>query len=157
MKKLLCLLIIGTFLSFAHAAQSSVKLSNNAQKLFNSLNEPQNKNDSFNDPQSQNETELLMFTLKSLEDKKITDKNKKIEFVNSLKIDSDIKQFVINQINQNLNFSDFEKVSYGVYINNKCNDDFQKDIKQQAQQCWVDQGPNRGNCAPQRSNVCCKG
>jgi hypothetical protein len=69
----------------------------------------------------QNNTELVMFVMKSIEDKHITNVNKKIEFVNSFKVSDDIKEQAISLINQNIEYSDNEKVAYGVYLLKKCN------------------------------------
>ena len=115
MKKLLTILIVGLSLNLAHA-QGDLNLSSSAQEVLRSINEPQNKNDRLNNPQYQNDTELLMFIMKSIEDKHINEINKKIEFVNSFSVSKDIKEQAISLINQNITYSDNEKVSYGVYL-----------------------------------------
>ena len=129
--------------------QDDLKLSSDAQATLEFFNAPQNKNDNINNPQTQNDTELVMFIMKSIEDKKITDKNKKIEFVNSFKVSNYIKEGAINDINQNITYSDNEKVSYGIYLLKKCNTSSRKNA------CYVDRRPNRGGCIDERSNICC--
>ena len=118
MKKLLSILILGVSLNLAYA-QDNTKLSSAGQELLEFVNDPQNKNDSLLDPKNQNDTELVMFILKAIEDKKIKEKTKQIEFANSFQVSDDIKKGVINSINQNLAYSDNEKVSYGIYLLNK--------------------------------------
>ncbi len=73
-------------------------------------------------PENRNHTELVMSVLKSIEDLWIKDTNKKIDFVNSLKVSDDIKDHVISQIRNNLSYPDYEKIDYGIYRlnNNKC-------------------------------------
>ncbi len=146
MKKLLITLLILTSLSVANTQVS--KIPNAEQQFSKWANDPQNKNDNLLNPQTQNETELMMFLLKSIEDKNITDKQKKIEFVNSFKVSEDIKQYAISLINQNITYSNNEKISYGIYSLKQCND------KPKTNACIVDYRPNQG-CKPERSNVCC--
>ena len=148
MKKLLSILIFATSLNIAYAQDNLniSSLSSNAQATLKFLNDPKNKNDNLNDPQTQNDTELVMSIMKSIEDKQIKDNNKKIEFVNSFKVSSYIKDGVISLINQNITYSDHEKISYGVYGLNECNDHPRVG-------CMVDYVPRDG-CKYQRSNIC---
>jgi len=74
-----------------------------------------------NNPQNQNDVELIMFVLKSIEYKNIKEINKKIDFVDTFKVSDDIKDVIKTIIKQNLNYSDHERISYGVYVNKKCN------------------------------------
>jgi len=128
-----------TSLSVANP-QSDLKLSNDTQATLKLTN----------DPQYQNDVELLMFVMKSIEDKKITDKNKKIEFVNSFKASNYIKEWAISLINQNITYSDNEKISYGDYLLKKC------DESPRVNGCVTDYRPTSQGCKPERSNICCQ-
>jgi hypothetical protein len=154
MKKLLSILILATSLNIAYA-QGDLKISSNAQETLKFMNDPQNKNDILNNVQYQNDVELLMFIMKSIEDKNIKDKNKKIEFVNSFKASNDIKEWAISYINQNITYSDNEKISYGIYGLKKCNVGAEINGIPKANDCRLDWGPHAG-CKPDRSNVCCQ-
>ena len=75
-----------------------------------------------NNPQNQNDVELIMFVLKSIEYKNIKDINKKIDFVDTFKVSDDIKDVIKTTIKQNLNYSDHERVDYGIYqLKKECN------------------------------------
>lgn len=158
MKKLLSILIMGASLNIAHA-QNNLNLSNDAQEILKFLNEPQNKNDSLNSPQVQNDNELVMSIMKFIEEKNIKEKNKKIEFINSLNVYDEIKQQAISYVNQNLTYSDNEKVSYGIYLLKKCKKtkDVSRNISPSASEtCYADYKPDgKGMCIPERSNICC--
>lgn len=55
----------------------------------------------------------------------------------------------ISYVNQNITYSDNERVSYGVYLLKKCND------SNSGHRDTFDYRPNgHGGCVPQRSNVC---
>lgn len=131
-------------------AQSKLKLSSDAQATLKFMNDPKNKNDILNNAQYQNDVELLMFIMTSIDDKNIKEKNKKIEFVNSFKASEYIKDWAISLINQNITYSDNEKVAYGIYTLKKCNGESPR-----VNECIVDYRPNQG-CKPERSNVCCQ-
>ena len=148
MKKLLITVLLLTSLS-ATFAQDVSKLSNVAQQLSKWANDPQNQNDNILNPQTQNETELTMLILKSIEDKNITDKQQKIEFVNSSKVSENIKQDAISLINQNITYSDNEKVSYGLYLLKQCNDK-PKPIAS----CYINYYPYQGSCAYEQGYAC---
>lgn len=137
-----------TSLSVANP-QSDLKLSSDAQATLEFFNAPQNKNDNINNPQTQNDTELVMFIMKSIEDKKITDKHKKIDFINSFQVSKYIKDGAISEVNQNISYSDNEKVSYGIYMLKTCKTSSRKNA------CYVDRRPNQGRCDYERSNICC--
>jgi hypothetical protein len=157
MKKLLSILIVAASLNIAHA-QSNLNLSSDAQEMLKFLHEPENKNDSLNSPQVQNDNELVMSIMKFIEDKNIKEKNKKIEFINSLSVSNEIKQQAISYVNQNLTYSDHEKVSYGLYLLKKCKKtkDVSMNSPSASQTCYGDYKPNgKGMCAPERSNICC--
>ena len=147
MKKLLSILIVGASLNVAHA-QGNLNLSSPAQEMLQFVNDPQNKNDKLNDPQAQNDTELVMFIMKSMEDKHIKEINKKLEFINSFNVSNGIKEQAISLINQNITYSDHEKVSYGIYLLKKCND------SSRAPGATLDYRPNKGSCVYERSNIC---
>lgn len=149
MKKLLTILIVGLSINIAHA-QGNSNLSSGAQAVLQFVNDPQNKNDKLNNAQIQNDTELVMFIMKSIEDKHITEINKKIEFINSFNASNSIKEQAINLVNQNINYSDNEKVSYGVYLLKKCNEDSHKTNARAV----VDYKPYQGKCVYERSNIC---
>ena len=83
-----------------------------------------------------------------MEDIHIKEINKKIDFINKSHVSNDIKNWAIRLINQNITYSDHEKVSYGIYILKKCNED------PKVNRCYIDYRPNKG-CVPERSNVCC--
>lgn len=146
MKKLLSILIIGTSLNVAHA-QGDLNLSSPAQEMLQFVNDPQNKNDKLNNPQAQKDTELVMFIMKSIEDKHIKEIDKKIEFINSFNVSNGIKEQAVSLINQNITYSDNEKVSYGIYLLKKCNESPRVGSR-------IDYRPNKGNCVYERSNVC---
>lgn len=75
-----------------------------------------------NNPQNQNDVELIMFVLKSIEYKNIKEINKKIDFVDTFKVSDDIKDVIKTTIKQNLNYSDHERVDYGIYqLKKECN------------------------------------
>lgn len=136
-----------TFFNIAHA-KGDLKLSSDAHEVLKFVNKPQAKNDKLNDPQTQNDTELVMSILKYIEDKNITESNKKIEFINSSKVSNYIKNGVINEIQQNITYSDYEKVSYGIYMLKKCNNNSKANV------CYIDQRPVP-YCVYERSNICC--
>lgn len=142
------MLLCSTSFSVANAQNNLNNSGAAAQELLKFINDPQNRNDLLNNAQYQNDTELLMFVMKSIEDKNIKDINKKIEFVNSSNVSNDIKKQAISLINQNITYSDHEKVSYGIYMLKKCN------VSPSANTCWTDYGPHQG-CVPERSNICC--
>jgi hypothetical protein len=138
------------FLSFSFAnAQDNSKLSSDVQGVLKFLNAPQNKNDLLNNTQYQHDTELVMFVMKSVEDKHIKDINKQIEFINSFKVSNDTKQQAISYIKQHIKYSDHEKVSYGVYMLKICNE------LPRVNNCIMDYRPQAPHCFPQRSNICC--
>ena len=68
-----------------------------------------------------------------------------------------IKEGAINEVNQNITYSDYEKVSYGVYLLKKCNNSFGKlSTPSKLGDCYPDKRPDgRGGCGYQRSNICC--
>ena len=75
-----------------------------------------------NNPQNQNDVELVMFIMKTIEDKNIKDTNKKIAFVDTFQVSDDIKDVVKSYIKQNLSYSDNERISYGIYkLKKECN------------------------------------
>jgi hypothetical protein len=158
MKKLLCILILGTSLNISHA-QGDLNLSSPAQEMLKFINDPQNKNDRLNNIQYQNDTELVMFIMKSIDDKHIKEINKKIEFINSFNVSKDIKEQAISYVNQNITYSDNEKVSYGVYLLKKCNESHSVGLEARnasvSGECYIDYKPTNNGCAPERSNVCC--
>jgi hypothetical protein len=147
MKKLLSILIIGASLNFAHA-QDDLSRSIDAQEVRQFVNNPQNTNDKLNNPQGQNDAELVMFIMKSIEDKHIKEIDKKIEFVNSFNASNSIKEQAISLINQGITYSDNEKVSYGVYLLKKCHD------STRSPRSRIDYRPFKGNCVYERSNIC---
>ena len=149
MKKMLITLLILTSLSFTYAQDVS-NLSNVGQQLLKWSNNPQSKNDSTISPQRRNENELMMFILKSIADNNITDKQQKIEFVNSFQVSEDIKQFAISLINQNITYSDNEKVAYGLYLLKQCNNKSRK-----PNDCYSGYAPYQGSCQEQHNNECC--
>ena len=138
-----------TSLSVANP-QNDLKLSSDAQATLEFFNSPQNKNDNINNPQTQNDIELVMFIMKSVEDKNLADKNKKIEFINSFKVSNVIKEQAISYINQNIKYSDNEKVSYGIYLLKTCN------VSPKINDCRVDYKPTSRGCVGERSNICCQ-
>lgn len=73
-----------------------------------------------NNPQNQNDAELIMLIQKSIEEKNITDINKKIAFIDSFNVTDYIKVLVKRNIKQGITYSDYERVSYGVYQFKKC-------------------------------------
>ena len=114
MKKTLITLLILTSLSIANAQGNLTQY----KPSPTSSNEVSNI---INNPQNQNDVELSMFVLKIIEDKNITDINKKIAFVDTFKISDDIKDAIKTTITQNINYSDNERVGYGIYELKKCN------------------------------------
>jgi hypothetical protein len=66
-------------------------------------------------PQNQQRVELVMSILKAIDDLNITENSKKIDFVNTMEVSDNIKTLVKNQINLNITYSDFQRVSYGIY------------------------------------------
>lgn len=150
-RNILCGITLALLTSLSAAStQGDLNLSSSAQEMLKFLNDPQNKNDILNNPQTQNDNELVMFIMKSIEDKHIKEINKKVEFVNSFKVSNDIKEQAISYINQNLTYSDNEKASYGIYMLKKCN------TIPRAGACYPDYRPDgRGGCTSQRSNICC--
>lgn len=148
--------LLGVILAITFSASvyalDNVESSSAANEVLKLINSPQYKNDTINNPRTQNDTELVMFILKAIEEKKIQDPKQKIAFTNSFQVSDDIKGLVINQINQNLNYSDNERVAYGIYMLKKCN----KRNASSKQVCYVDRVPKPApNCVYQRSNVCC--
>lgn len=144
MRKVLIILAITISLNIAYA--QNVLLPHSAQEVMQFINDPQNKNDKLNNIQIQNDTELVMFIMKSIEDKNIQDIDKKIEFINSLNVGKTIKDQVITLVNQDITYSDNEKISYGGYMLKKCN-------KTKAVGAIIDYRPMRG-CVYERSNIC---
>lgn len=134
------------FLSFSAYAQDNLK-------PFDASNQAIIINSS----QDQNDTELVMSILKLIEDKGITETNKKIDFINTFKVSNDIKEYATSLITQSLNYSDYKKDSYGTYTLQTCNNhSAYKKSSLNSQICYVDNAPNgRGGCRAQRSNVCC--
>lgn len=124
----------GTLKPLLPEANSSdnLKLSSDAQKTLKFMNDPKNKNDMLNNVQYQNNVELLMFVMKSIEDQNINENNNKIKLVNSLDVSDYIKNWAISYINQNITYSDNEKISYQIYTLKQCSDNHIK-----ANQCWV--------------------
>jgi hypothetical protein len=150
-------ILLGIVLSISFLPSYAIdnpKLSDTATELNNMLNNPKYKNDSLNNQQNQNDTELVMFILKAIEEKKIQDPKQKIAFANSFQVSDDIKSLVRTQINQKLNYSDNEKVSYGVYILKNC---AKQNVSTGKQVCYVDRVPRPApSCPYLRSNVCCR-
>lgn len=113
MKKLLSILILATSLNIAHAQGNLIdsRQLSEAEVLKVVTN-----------PQNQAKVELVMFVLKSIEDLNITENDKKIDFVNKVAVSDNIKDMVKNDISQNITYSDYKRVSYGMYklMNNKC-------------------------------------
>ena len=107
-------ILLSACLSSVYALDSNELSSANSEatKLFNSTLYP---NEVISTPQDQNETELALNILKTIEDKKITETNKKISFVNTFNLPDEIKKYAKSLITQNLNYSDFKKESYGTY------------------------------------------
>lgn len=103
-------------------------------------------------PQNQAKVELVMFVLKSIEDLNITENDKKIDFVNKVAVSDNIKDMVKNDISQNITYSDYKRVSYGMYklMNNKCSNS--------SNSLNVNGLPDhinlRGNCYPQEYFTC---
>lgn len=95
-------------------------------------------------PKNQQKVELYMYVLKSIQDLGITDIDKKIAFVETMEVSNNIKDWVKSSIRHNINYSDYKKVSYGIYqtLNNKCG----KGSNPQAK--LSDYIPFRGHCAP---------
>lgn len=150
------LLGVITLMTFSHSAYAldNTKPSSAAQELLKTIKTPQYQNNIINNLQYQNDTELAMFIMKSIEEKNIKEANKKIDFVNTFKVSDEIKDQVKSMIKQNINYSDHEKVSYGIYLLKKCND---QTVSVRNEPCYFDYAPNPApNCVPQRSNVCCK-
>ena len=148
MKKLLITVLLLTSLS-ATFAQDVSKLSNVAQQLSKWANDPQNQNEKILNPQTENNTELTFSILKSIEDKNITYTQKKLDFVNSSQVSENIKQSVINLINQNITYLDYEKVSYGLYSLKLCK-------LRKPSECYYDNTPDgRGGCLYQYQDACC--
>ena len=112
-------ILLITFSSSVYALDD-LKPSSAANEVLKMINNPQYQNDIINNSQYQNDTELVMFIMKSIEDKKIKETTKKLDFVNTFKVANEIKDQVKSMIKQNLNYSDHEKVSYGIYLLNKC-------------------------------------
>lgn len=77
-------------------------------------------------PQNQNDVELIMSIMKIIEDKNIEGISKKINFVDTFKVSDYIKNTIKSYIRQNINYSDNERISYGIYRSKKCN--HQQDI-----------------------------
>jgi hypothetical protein len=112
MKKLLSILILATSLNIAHAQENlttNEKPTQNAVELM------------LANPQTQNDTELVMFIMKSIEDKDIQGVDKKTNFVDTFKVSDSIKNQAKSYINQNINYSDYKKLSYGMFQFKKCN------------------------------------
>ena len=114
MKKMLITLLILSSLSFANTLGdvSQYKPSPTSRDEVSKI---------VNNPVNQNNVELSMFILKMIQDKNITDINKKIAFVDTFQLSDDIKDTIKITINQNINYSDFERAGYGIYLFKKCN------------------------------------
>lgn len=149
-------MLLSTFFSSAYALDNH-NSSSATNELLQTTSSHQDQNDIINTPQDQNDTELVMFILKCIEDKHITEINKKIAFVNTFKVSNDIKDYAISLITQDLNYSDHKKDSYGTYILQPCNNPSTlKSSSLNGRSCYVDYAPNgHGTCKAQRSNVCC--
>jgi len=153
-KILFGILLSTAFLNPTYAIDDP-KLSSDVQEVLKMMQDPKYKNDFINNLQYQNDTELTMFLMKSIEDKGIKDTNKKIEFVNTFKVSEDIKEQVKSYIRQGINYSDHEKVSYGIYLLKKCD---KQNISVNNRVCYFDYAPKPApRCLPVRSNVCCVG
>ncbi|HLX54963.1 MAG TPA: hypothetical protein VKR58_13540 [Aquella sp.] len=155
LKIIICTITLSlvTSLSIANAQDNSTPataLSSSAQEVLKWLNDPKNANDNLNNKQTQDGVEQVMSIMKSLEDQNIKGNDKKIEYVNSLNVSTDMKEWAISYINQNINYSDNEKVSYGIYRLKKC------DGSHKVNDCQVDFRPNQGTCVEERSNICCQ-
>ena len=143
MKKLLSILILTTSLNIAHAQGNLIdsRQLSEAEVLKVVTN-----------PQNQAKVELVMFVLKSIEDLNITENDKKIDFVNKVAVSDNIKDMVKNDISQNITYSDYKRVSYGMYqlMNNKCSNS--------SNSLNVNGLPDhinlRGNCYPQEYFTC---
>jgi hypothetical protein len=143
MKKLLSILILATSLNIAHAQGNLIdsRQLSEAEVLKVVTN-----------PQNQAKVELVMFVLKSIEDLNITENDKKIDFVNKVAVSDNIKDMVKNDISQNITYSDYKRVSYGMYklMNNKCSNS--------SNSLNVNGLPDhinlRGNCYPQEYFTC---
>ena len=99
-----------------------------------------------NDPilsnsQNQNDVELIMTIMKAIEDKDIQGVDKKIEFANTFKVSDYIKNTVKSYINQNINYSDNQRISYGIYRLKLCNhasntNEVWPDFRKSGNQCF---------------------
>ena len=111
-----------SFLSFAYTQEN----------LNQMLNEEVMQNRAalqlITNPQTRNDNELSMFIMHIIESKNIKDFNKKIEFIDTFKVSDDIKQQAKVYVKQNLNYSDFRKVDYGVYILKNCHQTSSKNL-----------------------------
>ena len=138
-----------TCLSFAHAQENLPAHQSNISddQAFKILQNPQNEN----------HAELVMFVLKSIEDLNITDTNKKLEFVDTLEVSDQVKNQVKSYINQNISYSDNEKVSYGIYQFKKCNQSSSKTNINTPQIKYHDYIPRGGACYSHPFYDCIKG
>ena len=71
-------------------------------------------------PQNQNNVELVMAVLKNIEDLNITEKDKKISFVDNFNTTDNIKSLVKISIENNISYSDHKRIDYGLYEYKKC-------------------------------------
>ena len=108
-KLLIAMLSITTFLSFANANNYHINRPSEAEAMHIVEN-----------PDNQNKVELAMFILKSIEEKQIKNIDKKIDFVNSLPVSDEVKRLAKSIIQQGINYSDNEKISYGIYRLKNC-------------------------------------